>query len=408
MSNDRARIVELDKRHVWHPYTPMQEWIERTEPLVIVRADGSRLFEADGRSFLDGNSSWWTAALGHGHPRLNAALRRQAETLGHVPLAGIAHESAALLAQELVAVAPAGLSRVFFSDDGSTAVEVAMKLALQLWHQNGRPARRRFIALEGAFHGETLGATALGGVELFRRPFAECVLDCIHVPWGDGGFERAFDTLEQAVEAAPDEIAAVVLEPVVQGAAGMRSYDPELLRRARAVTRRHDILLILDEVFTGYGRTGPMWASEHAGVVPDVMCVAKAFSGGLLPMAATLVSEPVFSKFLGDPTRAFLYGHTFAGNPLGAAVAREVLAIYRDERILELARPKHARIARAFAELSAIPGVATTRALGMIGALELEEVTPAISPAPAGVYDAALERGAYLRPSATSSTWRRR
>lgn len=396
--SDRERIVSADKRRVWHPYTPMQDYLERTEPLCIVQARGSRLYDADGRSYLDGNSSWWTAALGHGHPRLVQALGRQAQTMSHVPLAGIAHEPAALLAEELVAVAPRGLERVFFSDDGSTAVEVALKLSLQYWQQNGRPERTRFVALGGAFHGETLGASALGGVEVFRRPFASVLLDCIHVPVEASGVERAFSALERALDESRDTLAAVVLEPIVQGAAGMRMYPPEYLSRAAALAREADVFLVLDEVFTGYGRTGPMWAAEHAGVSPDMLCTAKAFSGGMLPMAATLVSERVFEGFLGDASRAFYYGHTYCGNPLGAAVAREVLAIYRDERILERARPKAERIATAFARLGASVGATNVRCLGMIGALDLGGAQGYLADSGWRVYAEALRRGAYVRP----------
>lgn len=396
--SERERIVSADKRRVWHPYTPMGEYVARTEPLCIVRAEGARLFDSDGRSYLDGNSSWWTAALGHGHPRLVRALQRQAEVMCHVPLAGIAHEPAALLGEELVAVAPAGLSRVFFSDDGSTAVEVALKLALQYWHQNGRPSRTRFVALGGAFHGETLGAAAVGGVEVFRRPFASVLLDCIHVPVESGGHERAFAALERILAESSDTLAAVVLEPIVQGAAGMRIYAPELLSRAAELAARADVFLVLDEVFTGYGRTGPMWAAEHAGVRPDLLCTAKAFSGGMLPMAATLASERIYQGFLGDAARAFYYGHTYCGNPLGAAVAREVLAVYRDERILERAVPKAARIARTFTRLGEVVGGENVRSLGMIGALDLTGGGGYLADSGWRVYAEALRRGAYLRP----------
>src|SRR5690606_33953970 len=261
----REAQVALDKRRVWHPYTPMQAYIEQGGPLVIERAEGARLYDLDRRSYIDGNSSWWPAVPGPGHPGLVGALERQARTLCHTALAGIVHENAAVLADELVQVAPPGLDRVFFSDDGSTSVEVALKLSLQFWSQNGRPERRRFIALDGAFHGDTLGATALGGVEVFRRPFASVLLDCVHVPSAADGFERAFAAIEALVERDRDHVAAVVLEPIVQGAAGMRIYDPEFLRRVRELTTRHDLLLVADEVFTGYGRTGPMWACEHAG-----------------------------------------------------------------------------------------------------------------------------------------------
>jgi adenosylmethionine-8-amino-7-oxononanoate aminotransferase len=255
------------------------------------------------------------------------------------------------------------------------------------------------LSLDGAFHGETLGVTALGGVEVFRRPFAGVVMECVHVPFpGEGGYERAFGAVRRVVEDEHATIAAVVLEPVVQGAGGMRVYHPDYLRMAREVTSRHDVLLVLDEVFTGYGRTGPMWATDHAGVVPDVMCLAKGLSGGLLPMAATLVTDRLFSGFAGGPDRAFYYGHTFCGNPLGAAVAREVLAVYREERILERALPKAERIRRAFVELGDLPGVARPRAIGMMGALDLVGDEGYLGRAGWRVYEEALRRGAYLRP----------
>jgi adenosylmethionine-8-amino-7-oxononanoate aminotransferase len=394
------RIVELDKRRVWHPYTPMQNYRERVEPLVIARAEGSRLYDVGGRCYLDGNASWWTATLGHGHPRLVEVLRRQAETLCHSALAGIAHEQASELAEALCAVAPAGLEHVFFSDDGSTAVEVAMKLCLQYWAQNGRPGRQRFLALEEAFHGETLGVTALGGVEVFRRPFAGVLLNCVHVapPREPESAARAFEELERAIRENADALAGVVLEPVVQGAAGMRIYDARYLRHARELCDRHDVFLVFDEVFTGYGRTGPMWAGEHAGAAPDLLCTAKGFSGGMLPMAATLATERIFEGFLGDAERAFYYGHTFCGNPLGAAIAREVLRVFEEEEILERAKPKAERIARAFEAMRELPGVARTRALGMVGALDLEGDAGYLAEAGWRVYDAARERGAYLRP----------
>ncbi len=226
------------------------------------------------------------------------------------------------------------------------------------------------------------------------------MLDCVHVPSpaDEGSFAQAFAALEAVIAAGHDEIAAVVLEPLLQGTAGMRVYDPEYLRRARAACDAHGVLLILDEVFTGYGRTGPMWAAERAGVRPDLLCLAKGFSGGMLPMAATLTTARVFDAFLGAPDRAFYYGHSYCGNPLGAAVAREVLAIYRDERILERAAPKAARIAAAFAAFGALPGVARTRSLGMTGALDLEAQGGYLGRAGWRVYEEARRRGAYLRP----------
>jgi adenosylmethionine-8-amino-7-oxononanoate aminotransferase len=396
----RAAIVRADKRFVWHPYTPMTRYLDEVDPLVIDRAEGARLFDADGRSYLDANASWWVASLGHGHPRLVAALTEQARRLAHTSLAGVTHEPAARLAEELVAIAPRGLERVFYSDDGSTAVEVALKLAIQLHQQEGRPGRRRFVALDGAFHGETIGAASLGGVEVFRRPFAGVLLECVHVPSPaeDADYARAFAALEEVVSEGRDSIAAVVLEPLLQGAAGMRVYGPEYLRRARAICDAHEVLLVIDEVFTGYGRTGPMWASDAASVRPDILCVGKGFSGGMLPMAATLVTSRVFEAFLGPPERAFYYGHSFSGNPLGAAVAREVLAVYRDERVLERAEPKARRIAEAFRGFAAIPGVARTRSLGMTGALDLDAGASYLGRAGWRVYEEARRRGACLRP----------
>jgi adenosylmethionine---8-amino-7-oxononanoate aminotransferase len=394
----REQVIALDKAHVWHPYTAMDEYIAETNPLVIARASGSRLFDADGRAYLDGNSSWWCAALGHNHPRLVRALAAQAERLCHTALAGITHEPVAQLAKQLVKLAPSGLEHVFFSDNGSTSVEVALKMSLQYWAQNGRPERTRFVAFDGAFHGETLGVTALGGVEVFRRPFSSVIMECLRVPAASDGFERAFSALESILTKDADTIAAVVLEPMVQGAAGMRMYDAEFLRRARALTSKHDVFLVLDEVFAGYGRTGPMWASEHAGVAPDLMCTAKGFTGGMLPMAATLATRRIFEGFFGGSDRSFFYGHTFTGNPLGAALASEVLKVYEEECVLERAAAKAQRIRRAFAEFLAIPGVIASRALGMIGALELGGRQGYLERSGLGVYHEGLRRGAYLRP----------
>ena len=394
----REQVLALDRAHLWHPYTAMDQYIREANPLVIARASGSRLFDVDGRVYLDGNASWWCSSLGHNHPRLVQALTAQAERFSHVALAGITHEPAALLAKNLVSVAPSGLEHVFFSDDGSTAVEVALKMSLQYWAQNGRPERTRFVALDGAYHGDTLGVTALGGVELFRRPFAGAIIDCLRVPAASDGFERAFAALEALLASDADRIAAVVLEPMVQGAAGMRIYDAEFLRRARRLTREHDVFLVLDEVFTGYGRTGPMWAAEHAGIAPDLMCISKGFTGGMLPMSATLATRRLFEGFFGGSERSFFYGHTFTGNPLGAAIALEVLRVYEEECVIERAALKAARIAQAFADFANIPGVSTTRSLGMIGALELSGPQGYLELGGQRVYQEALRRGAYLRP----------
>lgn len=397
----RATIVRADKRAVWHPYTPMDRYIEAVDPLVIDRAEGALLFDVDGRRYIDAISSWWVSSLGHNHPRLVAALVRQASRLCHTSLAGIAHENAAFLAEELLAVAPEGLTRVFYSDDGSTAVEAAIKMAAQLWRNEGRPEKSRFVALDGAFHGETVGAASLGGIEVFRRPYAGVLFDCLHVPLpasGEDAYEPVFQAFSDLLAERGREIAAVVLEPLVQGATGMRIYSERYLQLVRRICSEHDVLLIADEVFTGYGRVGPMWACDRAGITPDILCTAKGFSGGMLPMAATLVIDRVFRAFGGAPERAFFYGHSYCGNPLGAAIAREVLAIFREERILDEAARKAAVIASAFRDMAALPGVARTRSLGMIGALDLAGGRGYLGQTGWRVYEEARKRGAYLRP----------
>jgi adenosylmethionine-8-amino-7-oxononanoate aminotransferase len=398
----RDDVVRLDRAHVWHPYTPIDVW-EQTDPIVVARAEGSSLYEADGTRYLDGNSSWWVAALGHRHPRLVRALREQADVLDHCALAGIAHEPSAALAAELVAVAPPGLKHVFYTDNGSGSIEVAVKAALQTWQHLGAPRKTRFVALDGAYHGDTLAASSLGGVEVFRRPYASVLFECIRAPFPEpGAFERAFDAIRDVIVREHDSIAAVVVEPLLQGSAGMRTYDPAYLRALRDVTRAHDVLLVVDEVFTGYGRTGAMWACDHAGITPDMMCLGKVFSS-LFPMAATLATDQVYDSFRGATDRALWYGHTFCGNPLGAALAREVLAIYRDEGVVAQAQAKAPRIAAAFERIAAIPGVARVRSLGMTGAADLDaghggSGTSYLGRAGWRVYEEARRRGAYLRP----------
>ncbi|QSQ11655.1 adenosylmethionine--8-amino-7-oxononanoate transaminase [Myxococcus landrumensis] len=407
---ERANIVLLDKAHVWHPYTAMEAYIAGTNPLVIDRAEGCYLFDVDGKRYLDANGSWWVSTLGHRHPRLLRALTEQAGKLPHVSLAGITHEPAVALATELAAIAPGSdrpelplaerLTRVFYSDNGSTAVEVAIKMVAQYWAQNGRPRRTRFITLSGAFHGETIGSTSVGGVPLFREVFGPLLFDVVHVPSPaeEGGWERAFNEVQAALREHPEEIAGVIVEPVIQGASGMQMYSPDFLRAVREATRAVDTFLIADEVFTGLGRTGARFAVDLAGVVPDVLCLAKALSGGLMPFAATLASERIFSGFLGASSRALYYGHSYCGNPLGAAVAREVLAVYRTEDILGQVARKAPLVKAAFERMaSSIPGLVRPRAVGMVGAVDLGG-GGYLASSGWRVYEAAKRRGLYLRP----------
>ncbi len=392
MSDDE--LVALDRAHVWRPYTSSEDHARR--PLFVVeRAEGPWLIAPDGRRILDASGSWWCNNLGHGHPRLRRALVQQAEQMMHATLAQATHEPAARLAAELAAVAPEGLSRVFYSDNGSTAVEVALKIAFQFWQQNGRPERTRFLALPGAYHGDTLGAMSAGAVDEFSGVFRPLLFDVERPAAGD--WRTVFDSLLARIRESSKSIAGVIVEPIVQGAAGMRMYPPALLSALREETTRADTFLIADEVFTGFGRTGPMWACDHAGVTPDLLCTAKGLSGGVLPFSATLATDRVYDGFRGDKSRALMHGHTFCGNPLGAAVAREVLSIYREERIIEAARPKAAKLAARIEEMSELPGVEAPRALGMCAAFEVG------APGYMGkvgwdISDEALRLGAHLRP----------
>jgi len=390
-------IVAVDRRVLWRPYTSSED--HENKPLFVVeRAEGPWLIGRDGRRLLDASGSWWCNNLGHGNPRLRRAIVEQSNTLMHCTLAAATHEPAVRLAAQLVEVAPEGLSRVFYSDNGSTAVEVALKIAFQYWQQNGAPDRSKFVALPGAYHGDTLGVMSAGAVDEFSAVFRPLMFDVarpkepVAHDWAPV-FEELFDLLRRE----GDSLAAVVVEPVVQGAAGMRMYPPALLRELRTETERAGTLLIADEVFTGFGRTGPMWASDHAGITPDLLCTAKGLTGGMLPFAATLATERIYDGFRGDKSRALMHGHTFCGNPIGASLAREVLAIYREERVLETAAPKARRIASAIAELGSIPGVSHPRALGMCAAFDVGD-TGYMGKVGWQISDVAFELGAHVRP----------
>jgi adenosylmethionine-8-amino-7-oxononanoate aminotransferase len=405
----RDEIVTLDKAHVWHPYTPMGPYIDSFDPVVVDRADGPYLYDADGRRLIDGIGSWWVNLLGHNHPRLVGALHRQSERLCHCALAGIAHEGASRLAAELVRRCGSAYERVFYSDDGSTAVEVALRMALQYWQIAGRPQKNRFVTLSGSFHGETVGAASVSGVGVFHAALEPLLFECLRLPspaeaacdeqWREDVFGRA----ERLLRERSGEIAAVIVEPLVQGAAGMLMYEPRYLERLGLLLHELGILLIADEVFVGYGRCGTFLASHAASVEPDILCLGKGFTGGLLPMAATVVTSAVFEAFRGGPERTLWYGHSFTGNPLGAAVALEVLAILEQERVIESLGPNCAALQRGLDGIAAHPWVRDCRRTGFIAAFTL--VPPgarggAEYAADAGwrFYAQALARGAWLRP----------
>jgi len=373
-------LARWDRDHVWHAFTQMQEY----EPLLIERGSGAWLVDTAGHRYIDGSASMWCVVHGHRHPRLDRALVEQAGRVAHTTNLGLSNPTTVALARRLVEVAPPGLETVFFSDDGSTAIEAALKMAFQFWLQADppRPARRRFVALDDAYHGDTLGAVGVGGVDRFTDLFAPLTFEAIRLPVPmerGSAMVRAVDAatclarLEALLADEGDSIAAVVMEPLVQAAGGILVHPPGFLAAVRRLTARHDVFLILDEVATGFGRTGRMFACDHEGVVPDFLCLAKGLTSGYLPMAATLTTRRVWNGFLGShgDRRTFFHGHTYGGNPLAAAVALESLAIFDDEQVLAHVADLSARLADHLARIARLDHVGTVRQCGLLAGVEL-------------------------------------
>jgi len=385
------QLLVLDQAHVWHPYTQHQGM---ALPIPIARASGAWLHETNGRPVLDAISSWWVTTHGHCNSDIANAIAEQARTLDHVMFAGFTHEPAVELAAALVARMPRGLARVFFSDNGSTAVEVAIKMSLQSFVNNGTP-RRLVAALEHAYHGDTFGAMALSGRGVFTTPFEPLLFDVARLPDpSEGDTLAALDTL---LDARGHELAAVIVEPLLLGAGGMKVWDERVLQRMRERTRAAGVHLIADEVLTGFGRTGPMWACERADVSPDIMCLSKGITGGFLPLGATVATERIFDAFLGDRTRTFFHGHSYTANPIACAAARASLALHDDDsedaRIaLEVAQASH------LAALATHPGVRAVRQIGTVAALELAGTPGYLSEVGRALSAFSLGQGVLLRP----------
>jgi adenosylmethionine---8-amino-7-oxononanoate aminotransferase len=357
-------LADKDRRYVWHPFTQMNDW---TEPLVIAGAEGNHLIDIDGRRYLDGVSSLWVNVHGHRRREIDDAVRAQLDKVAHTTLLGLASVPSIELAERLVSIAPPGLTKVFYSDSGSTAVEVALKIAFQYQKQRGRPDKQRFLKLAEAYHGDTLGAVAVGGMELFHQIFHPLLFNTLQV-------EARIDALERAFAEHHRELAALVIEPLVQGAAGMRLQPPGFVRAARDLCNAHDVLLICDEVATGFGRTGTMFACQQEDVSPDLLCLAKGISGGYLPLAATLATDSIYSTFLGNYSekRTFFHGHTYTGNPLACAAAIASLDIFSRERTLETVQPKIERLRARLAEhIAPLANVLEIRQRGLMIGVEL-------------------------------------
>src|SRR5436305_7966863 len=362
------QLIAWEQRFVWHPFTNMREWCaSNNEPLILVEGRGALLRDSYGREYIDGNSSIWTNIHGHNHPHINAAIRRQLSRVAHTSFLGFTNPAAIELAQAIVALFPdTPLNRVFFSDDGSTGIEVALRIADQYWRMR-RSRRYQFIAFRSGYHGDTAGAASLGAATMFKTRSSRWNFPTLQVP--------DINALEALSPAEIAKIAAVVIEPLIQGAAGMRLWPSGTLRAVRDWCRRTETLLIIDEVMTGFGRTGRMFGSEHEAVIPDIMVMAKGLSGGYLPLAITLVTAKLFSAFDGAVAegKALAYGHSYTGNALACAAAKASLEIFENERVLETLQPKIRHLSAALADLEKLTGVKEVRQCGFIAGIEMEE-----------------------------------
>ncbi len=352
-------LADKDHHYIWHPFTQMKEWIEE-EPLVIESGEGAVLRDTNGNEYIDANSSIWTDLHGHRHPKITQAIKAQLDRIAHSSFLGLSNVPAIELAQKLIEIAPRGLTRVFYSDDGSTAVEVAIKMALQYWQHKKQTHRTKFVAFTDAYHGDTLGAVSVGGVDLFHAAYRPLTFEVIRC--------SRLDDMQLG-----NDVAAVVIEPLIQGAGGMKLWPRGLLRELRERCTASGSLLIADEVMTGFGRTGKMFACEHEGVTPDLMAVAKGLTGGYLPLAATLTTEEIFNAFLGEYAefKTFFHGHSYTGNQLGCAAALANLQVFEEEWVLEKLSALSCQLSAGLDRIRTLSHVSDGRQIGFIGAVEL-------------------------------------
>ena len=408
-------LQRWDREVYWHAFTQMFEYV----PLMIDRAEGCVLIDVEGREYLDGVSSLWCNVHGHRHPKIDAAIREQLDRVAHCTSLGASCTTTVRLAKRIVDIAPPGLQHVFFSDSGATAVEVALKMAIQYWQQcdDPKPQKTKFVALDEAYHGDTLGAVSVGGMDRFHAIFRPLLFDVLRVetpradrlPLGvtsDGACQHYLQGVERTLAEYGDTVAAFVLEPLVQGAAGIVVHPPGYLAGVRELTRKYGVLLIADEVAVGIGRTGRMFACEHEGVTPDILCLAKGITGGYLPLAATLSTDKLYRAFLGEHAelKTFFHGHTYGGNPLAAAAAIATLDLFEEEQTLQAMAPKIARLEQCLARLAEHPHVVRVRQRGLMAGIELTEDRSADLPYPwqqqrgMRVCRHALSHGVWLRP----------
>ncbi|MDD3419401.1 MAG: adenosylmethionine--8-amino-7-oxononanoate transaminase [Candidatus Gastranaerophilales bacterium] len=409
-------LIQKDLEYIWHPFTQMKDF-EEHKPIVIDHGKGIYVYDLKGNKYIDAVASWWVNTLGHSNDRLNKALCDQANKIEHILLAGFTHEPAITLAQKLVEISPEPLKKVFFSDNGSTAVEVAIKMAYQYWVQVGKPEKSKFVAIKNSYHGDTLGVVSIGGCDLFHKLYKPLLFDieqspspyCYRCPMGKEkgkcNFECAY-AVEDILKKESHNIAGMVVEPMIQGSGGMIIYPPEYLKIIRELCDKYDILLIDDEVAMGFGRTGKFVACEHADITPDIMCLAKGITAGYMPLAVTLCTQKIYDAFYDDyeKTKTFYHGHSFTGNPLACAVAVENLKILEEEKIFEKNQPKIKHFGKKLQEFYKLPNVGDVRHLGMIGAVEIVKDKKTKEPFPfekrveMEIYREGLKNGIIMRP----------
>lgn len=408
--------MRRDLEVLWHPCTQMKDH-EQLPVIPIRRGEGVWLEDFDGNRYLDAVSSWWVNVFGHANPRINERIKAQVDQLEHVILAGFSHQPVIELSERLVALTPAGLDRVFYADNGSSCIEVALKMSYHYWRNVGQPEKRRFVTLTNSYHGETVAAMSVGDVALFTETYQGLLLDTLKVPSPDCylrpegmGWEehsrQMFAHMERTLAEHHASVAAVIVEPLIQGATGMRMYHPVYLRLLREACDRYGVHLIHDEIAVGFGRTGTMFACEQAGIRPDFLCLSKALTGGYLPLAACLTTDAVYQAFYDDyhTLRAFLHSHSYTGNPLACAAALATLDIFEQDNVIEANKPLARRMAEATAHLVDHPHVGEVRQTGMALAIEMTADKAHRTPYPwqerrgLAVYQHALSRGALLRP----------
>ncbi|CAG0970443.1 adenosylmethionine---8-amino-7-oxononanoate aminotransferase [Geobacteraceae bacterium] len=414
---DTRTLQQYDRTHVWHPFTQMKEW-EESDPVVIVRGEGCWLVDSEGNRYLDGVAAIWTNVHGHCKREINEAVKAQVDTLEHSTLLGLTNDKAALLARRLVEVAPPGLCKVFYSDNGSTAVEIGVKMAFQYWQHLGRPEKTKYISFKNAYHGDTIGAVSVGGIDLFHGVFRPLLFPtiqapapyCYHCEFGESDSSscgmRCLKELERIMAAHAHEVAGLVIEPLVQGAGGMIVQPDGFVRQVRELCDRHDILMIADEVAVGFGRTGAMFACEREGITPDIMALSKGITAGYFPLAATMTTQKVYDAFLGEyrEMKTFFHGHTFTGNPIACAAALASLDLFEKEQLLNSLTSKIGYLSQRLHAMGKVKHVGEVRQCGMIAGIELVQDTGTREPFPweervgIKVCLEARNRGLFLRP----------